>query len=84
MQTPVQLISVAASVVVIAVTLWPRKTASLRDLATAHRDLIERVEALAGGQDGDPDTVLPIYTRASDAEENEARRTGGAGKGRSS
>ena len=44
MQTPVQLISITASVVVIAAALWPLRTASLRDLATAHRDLIERVE----------------------------------------
>jgi len=41
--------------------------------------------AAAEDQTGDPDTVLPIYTRASDAEEAAARRGGGpsgpAGKG---
>lgn len=38
--------------------------------------LIARARALAESQSGDPDTVLPIYTRLSDAEE--AERAGGA------
>lgn len=38
---------------------------------------ILRAEALAESQSGDPDTVLPIYTRLSDAEEYE--RAGGPG-----
>lgn len=40
--------------------------------------LVRRAEALAESQSGDPDTVLPIYTRLSDAEE--AERAGGAGR----
>jgi N6-L-threonylcarbamoyladenine synthase len=39
--------------------------------------LIARAHALAESQSGDPDTVLPIYTRLSDAEEIE--RAGGSG-----
>jgi tRNA threonylcarbamoyl adenosine modification protein YeaZ len=36
--------------------------------------LLERAEDIADSQSGDPDTVLPIYTRLSDAEEAEAGR----------
>jgi tRNA threonylcarbamoyl adenosine modification protein YeaZ len=36
--------------------------------------LLERAAVLAGGQSGDADTVLPIYTRLSDAEEAAADR----------
>jgi len=49
--------------------------------------LISRVRALAESQSGDPDTVLPIYTRLSDAEEAErggadgVAATGEAGAG---
>lgn len=42
------------------------------------RALIVRAEALAESQSGDPDTVLPIYTRLSDAEETERAGGGGA------
>ena len=44
MQIPAQVTSLAASIVVVTIAWLSHKAVSLRDLVTAHNDLMERVE----------------------------------------